>query len=78
MGQLWDLVCILLVNLGYITKSHGKRILNYTKFENLQQINKGDLEINVYDSHPKGEVHQYFICCGKPMYSGSTKENNVF
>lgn len=74
MGQSRDVILPTLINLGYITRFSNTLVMNNIKLENLRNKISGIFNLHISDSHPKGENRQYFMCLGKPQYSGPTKQ----
>jgi len=74
VGQSWDLIQPLLLHLGYILEIGEQTKLNVDKFRNLEHANMGKHKFHLSFTHLKGESKHYFICIGKPHFSGPTKQ----
>ena len=74
VGQSWDLIQPLLLHLGYILEIGEQTKLNVDKLRNLEHANMGKHKFHMSFTHLKGESKHYFICIGKPNFSGPTKQ----
>ena len=74
VGQSWDLIQPLLLHLGYLLEVGEQIKLNVDKLANLQHANLGKHKFHMSNTHLKGESKHYFICIGKPHFSGPTKQ----
>ena len=74
IGQSWDLICPLLVDMGYLYEVNNEIRINLLKFENLLHLDIGNKKINMSYHHQKNESRQYFLCVGDPLLSGPTKQ----
>ena len=74
VGQPWDLLRPLLIHLGYLLEISGELKINVDKFANLQHVTFGKNKFHMSNTHFKGETKNYFVCIGKPHFSGPTKQ----
>ena len=77
MGQSWDLILPILIDLGYINRTSNSLNIIYTRFLNLRHELNENLDIHISDNHPRGEKVQYYMCLNKPTFSGPTKQNDA-
>ena len=73
MGQSWDLILPILIDLGYINRTSNSLNIIYTRFLNLRHELNKILDIHISDNHPKGKKRQYYMCLNKQNFSGPTK-----
>ena len=55
MGQSWDLVRILMVELGYIEERMGVDYVRLKKLQLLSETFNSDVQLHISDTHLKGE-----------------------
>ena len=73
-GQSWELIQPLLVHLGYLIERGGLLKINVDKLANLQHADLGKNKFHISNTHHKGETKHYYVCLGKPHFSGPTKQ----
>ena len=74
VGQSWELIQPLLIHLGYILEVGDELKLNLDKFADLQHEYLGINKFHMSDPHLKCDTRNYFVCIGKPHFSGPTKQ----
>ena len=77
VGQSWELIQPLLVELGYLLQSGGDLKINADKFANLQHVTFGKNQFHISNTHFKGEMKTYYVCIGKPHFSGPAKQQKA-
>ena len=73
-GQSWDLLRPLLLNLEYLYEYGGGFRVNINKFANLQHVEFGKNRFHLSNTQLNGESKNYFVCIGKPHFSGPTQQ----
>ena len=83
VGQSWELIKPLLFELGYLFTKGGDRFVNADKFIILGLVRFGKHQLHISNTHFKGDKKTYYLCMGKPHFSGPVKQlyattNGVF
>ena len=61
MGKLWDLVRILMVELGYIKEMMGVDCVRVKQLRLFSEAFNGDVQIHISDTHLKGKKILFYV-----------------
>ena len=76
-GQSWQLLCPLMVDLGYVKDITGGLNVVVSKLALLSHSFAGKHKLNISTGRPRGEKIQHYMCLGKPVFTGPIKQNTA-
>lgn len=68
IGQRWDLIQHLMIELNYLYKYKDTVRIRLDKLKDLEQQCVEGIDLHIGSSHPKGEKLTYYICRDTPIF----------
>jgi len=73
-GQSWQLLCPLLVDLGYVEETAGELKVVVSRLTSLTHTFTSVHKLHISSARLHGEKMQHYMCLGKPVFTGPMKQ----